>query len=124
MTVRISPQHTQRQWEGKFFRCQMCCWYCRIPLTIADATKDHLTPLARGGSDQISNIVPACIDCNRLKGDMTEAEFREERKRFSTAARNVTSVPSSANEMLSRIADHDLLRELEKERNNIEWWRN
>jgi hypothetical protein len=79
--------HTQRQWEGKFFRCSAECWYCRVPLTLAGndparATKDHLTPLSRGGSDAISNIVPACIDCNRLKGDMTEEEFRTARRNF------------------------------------------
>ena len=81
--------HTQRQWEGKFFRCQAQCWYCRIPLVLAGtgperATKDHLTPLVRGGSDAISNIVPACIDCNRLKSEMTEEEFRTARRNFTS----------------------------------------
>ena len=88
--------HTQRQWEGKFFRCQAQCWYCRIPLVLAGtgperATKDHLTPLVRGGSDAISNIVPACIDCNRLKADMTEEEFRTARRGFTSSPCSITS---------------------------------
>ena len=101
MTYRNSTAasgHTQRQWEGKFFRCQMQCWYCRIPLLLRDdgtgqpvATKDHLVPTSRGGSSAIANIVPACIDCNQLKGDLTDCEFREERKQFSAQARTFTS---------------------------------
>ena len=85
--------HTQRQWEGKFFRCQMMCWYCRVPLTLKEATKDHLTPLSRGGQDLISNIVPACIECNRLKGAHTEEEFRAERAHLLTISRFSKAMP-------------------------------
>lgn len=40
-------------------------------------TTDHATPLSRGGSDSIDNVVAACWDCNKAKRQMTEAEFRE-----------------------------------------------
>lgn len=33
-------------------------------------------PLARGGSNSIDNILPACGRCNRRKHLMTEEEFR------------------------------------------------
>jgi hypothetical protein len=36
-----------------------------------------LTPLARGGSDQLVNVVPACWRCNHLKGTRTAEEFRQ-----------------------------------------------
>lgn len=53
------------------------CYYCKKYLTWADATIDHKIPLARGGSrDDPSNLCAACIDCNRKKDAMTEAEFR------------------------------------------------
>lgn len=29
---------------------------------------DHSVPKSRGGTDYLRNLVPACIDCNRLKG--------------------------------------------------------
>jgi len=37
---------------------------------------DHRTPLARGGSNAIDNILPACAPCNLRKSRMTEPEFR------------------------------------------------
>lgn len=65
------------------------CYYCRRTLNDRrasrrgdrckglDYTKDHKTPLARGGPDIWHNIVPCCQRCNNLKGDMTASEFRQ-----------------------------------------------
>lgn len=39
-------------------------------------TVDHRTPIARGGSNGIENLVPACNSCNSKKGTRTEPEFR------------------------------------------------
>ena len=48
------------------------CFYC------GDAAShvDHLTPKARGGTDDLSNLVPACATCNVAKGMMTLEEWR------------------------------------------------
>lgn len=54
---------------------QGCCAYCGIPLSIHEVTVDHVDPQARGGSQSLSNLVPACIDCNQEKGDQTVSEF-------------------------------------------------
>jgi len=37
---------------------------------------DHRTPLSRGGTNSIDNVLPACGGCNAKKGQSTEAEFR------------------------------------------------
>ena len=37
---------------------------------------DHRTPLERGGTNEIANILPACVRCNLRKHLMTEDEFR------------------------------------------------
>ena len=37
---------------------------------------DHGTPKSRGGTDRLNNCHPACIPCNREKGDMTTTEYR------------------------------------------------
>ena len=50
-----------------------CCAYCG--LSDLPLTADHRVPLARGGSNYISNIVPACRSCNSRKGTRTDSEF-------------------------------------------------
>ena len=48
------------------------CVYCmqRVPLG-----PDHVVPLSKGESNNISNIVPACTACNRRKHTMTYDEY-------------------------------------------------
>lgn len=50
------------------------CAYCGIHPDRLEA--DHRTPLCRGGSNTIENILPACMRCNRRKHRKTEEEFR------------------------------------------------
>jgi 5-methylcytosine-specific restriction endonuclease McrA len=52
------------RWGGQ------CC-YCNAPAEHLD----HVTPLSRGGRDVLSNVVPACADCNLSKGALTLAEW-------------------------------------------------
>ena len=44
-------------------RARMCHW-CNTPLDMANATIDHVVPLARGGTNQRDNLVLACRPCN------------------------------------------------------------
>lgn len=66
-----------RQWASGVRTCA----YCLREVTLArnklnSATTDHRHPLALGGADDASNWAVACLECNRAKADMTEAEFR------------------------------------------------
>jgi len=51
------------------FRCLRCGQEC------GNLTPDHVVPLSRGGSDDISNIQPLCKSCNSVKGVKT-IDFR------------------------------------------------
>jgi hypothetical protein len=90
----VSGSHSQREWEELVIAWGWRCFYCGKPVNenvepIWDSlTKDHLIPLSRGGSDDIGNLVPACFNCNRLKGTMTVDEFREARPVFFTTEQN------------------------------------
>lgn len=59
------------------------CYYCGADLRRpgVQATLDHRLPRSRGGTDQRSNLVPACLACNHAKGAQTVAEFRERVRR-------------------------------------------
>jgi 5-methylcytosine-specific restriction endonuclease McrA len=48
------------------------CAYCGK--RIKNLTPDHVTPLAQGGHNALSNIVPACQACNVRKGARTPDE--------------------------------------------------
>jgi hypothetical protein len=51
--------------DGRCYDCQEKC---------DKLTADHMTPLARGGSNWIENIVPVCGTCNSSKGTKTVLE--------------------------------------------------
>ena len=55
------------------------CAYCGT--WIANSV-DHVLPLSRGGTDDPSNIVSACYDCNFDKKDRTPEEWRLSVGRF------------------------------------------
>src|SRR5882724_5177906 len=54
-----------------------CCHYCARALPLGRLTIDHRIPIIRGGTDDHSNLVLACLTCNAQKGPMTDQEFRE-----------------------------------------------
>lgn len=68
-------QHfTAAEWLALVERHGSHCAYCGIACVRLEA--DHRTPLCRGGSNLIENILPACRNCNRRKHRKTEDEFR------------------------------------------------
>ena len=53
------------------------CAYCGCKLTLKDMQVDHITAKYLGGQDDISNLNPACRQCNFYKQTLTIEEFRE-----------------------------------------------
>ncbi|MCI0656679.1 MAG: HNH endonuclease [Acidobacteria bacterium] len=51
------------------------CFYCERPMG-QDMVIEHLTPIARGGTNAQENIVLACWDCNDKKFLKTAEEFQ------------------------------------------------
>ena len=49
------------------------CEYCRAPQIITGTTYhiEHITPSARGGSDDLANLALCCVTCNGHKSDHT-----------------------------------------------------
>jgi 5-methylcytosine-specific restriction endonuclease McrA len=52
------------------------CFYCGKALSRRRATKDHVIPRSKGGSNTQKNIVDACRKCNSEKGCLSIEEFR------------------------------------------------
>ena len=70
------------------------CAYCGGVATEVD----HVTPLARGGTDDLANVVPCCRRCNAEKSDMTPDEWRswriEEGRPWPPTRRLTLEVPA------------------------------
>ena len=66
---------TPQEWQGLLEAHGFACLYCGrtdVPLT-----RDHVVPVARGGSELIENLAPACKRCNASKNDRTLREYAE-----------------------------------------------
>ena len=51
------------------------CHYCGLKFNPKELTMDHKIPLARGGSSNKENLVPACKDCNNKKKNLLSVEW-------------------------------------------------
>ena len=70
---RTIPPLTNRE---LFLRDAHMCMYCGNELHESELTRDHVTPISRGGKDRWSNVVTACRNCNTRKGNRKPEEAR------------------------------------------------
>lgn len=64
--------HTFQEWLDKCALFGNLCVYCGETRPL---TRDHNIPLCRGGTHNITNILPACKPCNSRKRTRTTEEF-------------------------------------------------
>lgn len=50
------------------------CIYCELPVAIAEATFDHITPVSKGGSNKMSNLIACHLKCNLAKANFSSEE--------------------------------------------------
>lgn len=63
------------------------CAYCNQQTAAIEP--DHVIPLSKGGSNSITNVVPACQRCNGDKRDLLLAEWSSDRARRGLPARSL-----------------------------------
>lgn len=66
----------RHDWAAILAAFDGACCYCG---SVCEMTVEHLTPLSRGGTNEIGNIAPACADCNLRKRAKTAEEFAPDR---------------------------------------------
>lgn len=59
--------HSEGEWETLKAQYGFTCPCCKKPEPIVRLTRDHVIPLAKGGSHFIENIQPLCQSCNSRK---------------------------------------------------------
>lgn len=108
---RPSSAKRQRLRGALFARDGNDCHYCGRQLSHETATLDHAEPRKETTSDDISELVLACDDCNREKGSMTYDRFMRYREYRShgysmTSARWLSRIsPTPDDERWARLTD-------------------
>jgi len=59
-----------------FKRDAHVCMYCGKRFSTGELSREHVTPLSRGGHDSWTNVVTACKRCNNHKAGRTPEEAR------------------------------------------------
>ena len=59
-----------------FKRDDHLCLYCGNQFSKRELTRDHVTPVSKGGFDTWQNVVSACKRCNNIKGGKTPEESK------------------------------------------------
>ena len=59
-----------------FNRDRQLCAYCGWRFHFSDLTREHITPVSRGGFDTWMNCITACRSCNGKKGNRLPEEAR------------------------------------------------
>ena len=54
------------------------CFYCDDYHNIHKLTVDHIIPKSKGGTNDITNLVPSCHQCNSKKADFDINYFMRE----------------------------------------------
>lgn len=67
---------TAQQWRELKARYNYTCLCCGRQEPEIRLTADHVIPLSRGGSNDISNIQPLCLSCNSSKGARRITDYR------------------------------------------------
>lgn len=53
----------------------ICCVYCEIPLTMENATADHIIPISQYGNNCQVNLLVSCESCNGERGNIPFTEY-------------------------------------------------
>lgn len=73
---RLSPGAWASIRSAVFERDDFTCQYCGAHGVALEC--DHVTPISRGGTNEMGNLVTACRKCNKKKRDKLLEEWRRE----------------------------------------------
>ena len=89
---RYQTAYYQRVRKEVLDRDYWTCHYCGQEAN----TVDHVIPISKGGTDEASNMVAACIKCNSGKRDRMTPTFFERAGKPTTPIRKIFPENGSA----------------------------
>ena len=85
---RLSAEAWDRIRNAVFKRDNYTCCYCGARGGKLEC--DHLEPISKGGTNELGNLVTACLACNRAKRTKLLSEWRDD---YGEASRIPTAAP-------------------------------
>jgi hypothetical protein len=87
---KLHNQQVNFSRKNLFLRDDHTCQYCNTTMDISDLTYDHVVPKSQWNLDDGSptcwtNIVTACVNCNRRKGNRTPKQANMPLKKLPIA---------------------------------------
>ena len=76
--ARASGRLSESQLRDRILESAGRCEWCGSDLVEAEFELDHIVSLNQGGANTTTNLVVACPDCNRRKGQKHPARFAAE----------------------------------------------
>jgi 5-methylcytosine-specific restriction endonuclease McrA len=89
---RYATAYYQRVRKEVLQRDYYTCHYCGQEAN----TVDHLIPISKGGTDEATNMVAACVQCNSAKRDRMAPSFFDSTRGPSTPIRKIFPENGSA----------------------------
>ena len=74
--LRLPADLRVEQWIDVLEQSNGYCFHCHSFIGEQVLVLDHLVPLALGGGTTLSNVVPACMQCNADKRGRTVEQWR------------------------------------------------
>lgn len=71
---------TNQEWLDRIEQFESCCAYCGKS---GEMTMEHFIPISLGGDHTLSNVIPACCNCNSSKGNKDPLEWFENQSFYS-----------------------------------------
>lgn len=68
-SIRGAAPITGEEWLFVMKTNDWKCFYCNTKLQKNNRTIDHIIPIIKGGSNNLSNLIPCCRHCNSSKND-------------------------------------------------------
>jgi len=57
-------------------KARLCPYGCNRPIDVLNISIDHMVPRGQQGSYALENLLPCCVDCQTLKGNMTAHSYK------------------------------------------------
>ena len=75
-----------KQLRKIWLRDDKTCWICHQPVALEDASRDHVVPQSKGGTNRLTNLKTAHKACNHRRGDNDEPAYLPKKKNRSAVS--------------------------------------